>query len=142
MKFNSFYPVLMTDKVAETSLFYQKYFHFSAVFEPDWYVSLKKENTQYELAILDKWHETVPVSYSSIVKGLILNFEIDDVDHYYQLLIKENKLPLHLDIRNEAFGQRHFITSDPNGVMLDVISVIPPDDSFQENYHEQVWADK
>jgi uncharacterized glyoxalase superfamily protein PhnB len=142
MKINSFYPVLMTDKVADTSFFYQKYFHFSAVFEADWYVSLKKVNTDYELAILDRQHKTVPESYNNAIQGLILNFEVEDVDHYYQLIIKENKLPLHLDIRNEAFGQRHFITSDPNGVLLDVISVIPPEDSFRENYHEQVWKDK
>jgi uncharacterized glyoxalase superfamily protein PhnB len=142
MKLNSFYPVVMTDKVAETSLFYQKYFHFSAVFEADWYVSLKKEDTAYELAILDKQHETVPAANAKSVQGLILNFEVEDVDRYYQLLIKENKLPLHLDIRNEEFGQRHFITSDSNGVLLDVIRVIPPDESFRENYHEQIWTDK
>ncbi|WP_164214931.1 VOC family protein [Virgibacillus sp. YIM 98842] len=142
MKINSFYPVIMTDKVAETSLFFQKYFGFSAVFEADWYVSLIKETTAYELAILDKQHETIPLSHANDVKGLILNFEVEDVDRYYQLLIKENKLPLHLNIRDEAFGQRHFITSDPNGVLLDIISVIPPDDSFRENYHEQIWAEK
>jgi len=138
MKMKSFYPVVMTEKVAETSLFYQKYFHFSAVFETDWYVSLIKEDAAYELAVLDKRHETVPKSYGKTAQGLILNFEVTDVDHCYQLLIRENKLPLHLDIRNEAFGQRHFITSDPNGVLLDVISVIPPDDSFRENYYEQI----
>jgi len=142
MKLNSFYPVIMTDKVSETSLFYQKNFHFSAVFEADWYVSLKKEDTAYELAILEKQHETVPVSYANPVQGLILNFEVNNVDQCYHELIKEKNLPIHLDIRNEAFGQRHFITSDPNGILLDIISVIPPDESFRENYKEQIWTDK
>ncbi|MFD2043796.1 glyoxalase/bleomycin resistance/extradiol dioxygenase family protein [Ornithinibacillus salinisoli] len=141
MNFNSFYPVVMTDKVAETSEFFQEYFSFSTIFKTDWYVSLKKENTDYELAILDKRHETVPATFRNDVQGLILNFEVDNVDEYYQLLINQHQLPLHLDIRDEAFGQRHFITSDPNGILIDVITIIPPDQSFQKSYQEQVWKE-
>ena len=29
-------------------------------------------------------------------------------------------------LTDEAFGQRHFITRDPNGVLIDVITPIPP----------------
>lgn len=29
-------------------------------------------------------------------------------------------------LRDEAFGKRHFITTDPNGVPVDVITPIPP----------------
>ncbi len=35
-------------------------------------------------------------------------------------------LPILLDIRDEDFGQRHFITADPNGMLIDVIKPIPP----------------
>ena len=35
-----------------------------------------------------------------------------------------------------AFGQRHFITADPNGVLIDVIKPIPPSAAFVENYAE------
>jgi uncharacterized glyoxalase superfamily protein PhnB len=142
VKFSSFYPVLMTEKVKETGEFYQKFFGFSVVFEADWYMSLKQEETGAELAILQASHETVPSSFGKSVQGLILNFEVVDVDQVYQKLIKEHRLPLHLTLRDEAFGQRHFITSDPNGVLIDVITVIPPDESFQDQYREEVWKDE
>lgn len=32
--------------------------------------------------------------------------------------------------KNEPFGQRHFITRDLNGVLIDVITPIPPTDEF------------
>ncbi|MED3553122.1 VOC family protein [Cytobacillus praedii] len=134
MRLSSFYPVLMTMKVKETSEFYQQNFGFSSVFEADWYVSLKQEETGVELAILQSDHETVPFSYGKSVQGLILNFEVENVDEMYHQLIKEKQLPLHLELRNEAFGQKHFITSDPNGVLIDIITVIPPDTSFQNHY--------
>lgn len=141
MKINSFYPVIMSNDVEETSTFYQRYFDFSLQFEADWYVSLKNE-TGHELAILDATHETIPSNFGRTVQGLILNFEVENVDHIYQQLIHEAELPVYLDIRDEEFGQRHFITCDPNGVLIDVITVIPPNESFDKQYKEKIWKDK
>ncbi len=137
----SFYPVILTDKVALSSTFYSTHFGFEPVYEADWYVSLKSTagRTSYELALLDASHPTIPPLYQKKVQGLILNFEVDDVDSEYKRLIVDEKLPLQLDIRNEEFGQRHFITSDPNGVLLDIIQIIPPSETESSNYAEKVW---
>jgi uncharacterized glyoxalase superfamily protein PhnB len=129
MQTNSFYPVIMTKKVAETGAFYQNHFGFDLTFEADWYISLKQPNAPYyELAILDYEHETVPVAWRKATQGLILNFEVEDVDAEYERLIKRAGLPLHYEIATMGFGQRHFITADPNGVLVDVITVIPATD--------------
>jgi catechol 2,3-dioxygenase-like lactoylglutathione lyase family enzyme len=132
MQVSSFYPVIGTKQVSESKDFYTRYFGFEITFEADWYVSLKNDN--YELAILDYTHLTVPEAYRKSVQGLLLNFEVEDVEAEYERLIKKNKLPVALDIRSEAFGQRHFITVDPNGVLIDVITVIPPSGEFVEQY--------
>ncbi|WP_028778965.1 VOC family protein [Shimazuella kribbensis] len=141
MLMNSFYPVIMTQNVTTTTEFYTQYFGFEKVFEDDWYVSLK--NGSYELAILDASHSTVPDSFQRPIQGgLILNFEVKDVDVEYKQLIGKDNLPLHLDIRDEDFGQRHFITSDPNGVLIDVIKIIPPSADFANQYNEDLWSDE
>jgi catechol 2,3-dioxygenase-like lactoylglutathione lyase family enzyme len=139
---NSFYPVILTDKVALSSTFYSTHFRFETVYEADWYVSLRLTNngkTSYELALLDASHPTIPSVYQKRVQGLILNFEVDDVDSEYNRLILDEKLPLQLDIRDEVFGQRHFITSDPNGVLLDIIQIIPPSETESAQYVDKVW---
>ncbi len=41
-----------------------------------------------------------------------------------------------LELRSEDFGQRHFIVADPNGVLVDVITPIPPTGSFAEHFIE------
>jgi hypothetical protein len=33
-----------------------------------------------------------------------------------------------------GFGQRHFLTADPNGIMLDIITVIPPGEEYAEQF--------
>ncbi|SER55588.1 Catechol 2,3-dioxygenase [Gracilibacillus ureilyticus] len=141
MNIKSFYPVLMSEDVELTSDFYKHYFGFNSVFQVDWYTSLRQEKAGYELAIIDKNHQTIPAQFSKHVQGLILNFEVENVDEVYANLIRQAKLPLHMDIRDEEFGQRHFITSDPDGVLIDIIKIIPPSQTFHEHYKESIWMD-
>jgi catechol 2,3-dioxygenase-like lactoylglutathione lyase family enzyme len=136
MNLNSFYPVLAVKDVAASRDFYMQYFGFEITFEADWYVSLKlnQHPHQYELALVDYAHPTMPKAFRQPVQGLILNFEVDDVDAEYARLMEQAGLPLHLPLKNEEFGQRHFITADPNGVLIDVISIIPPSGEYAAQY--------
>ena len=133
MKINSFYPVIMTSDVAGSKAFYTTHFPFEVTFEVDWYVSFKvDQEPPFELALLNPQHPTVPEAFRRKLNGgLLLNFEVDDVDAEYERL-RTAGLPIHLELRSEDFGQRHFITSDPNGVLLDVIKVIPPSGEYAE----------
>ncbi len=134
MKSTSYYPVILTKDVQATCRFYVEYFRFASKFESDWYVHLQSnEDERVNLAILDCHHDTVPEMAKSPVSGLILNFEVEDVDKEYQR-VKANNLPMILDIQDEDFGQRHFIIADPNGVLIDIIKPIPPSAEFIKQY--------
>ena len=125
MKVTSYYPVIMTEKVAETAAFYITHFGFQALFEADWYVHLQSTvDGRVALAGLDGSHETIPLPGRGRVSGLILNFEVGDVDAEHARL-KAAGLPILQELRDEWFGQRHFITADPSGVLIDVIKPIP-----------------
>lgn len=138
MKCTQYYPVLMTDKVAETVRFYRENFRFKAVFEADWYVHLQSEDDEkVNLAILDQSHETIPVEMrGNGAAGLLLNFEVEDADAVYEAAVAKG-LTILLALRDEPFGQRHFITRDPNGVMIDVIKPIPPSPEFLKQFAPQ-----
>ncbi len=45
-----------------------------------------------------------------------------------------DSLPMLVALRDEPHGQRHFITQDPNGVLIDVIRPIPPSAEFAQQY--------
>lgn len=134
MQLNSFYPVIMTDQVGATRDFYVKHFGFQLTFEADWYVSLKSADQRFELAILAFTHETIAEGYRKPVQGLLLNFEVDNVDDEYTRLITYAQLPLERPLITESFGQRHFATVDPNGVLIDIIEVIPPSGEYIDQY--------
>jgi catechol 2,3-dioxygenase-like lactoylglutathione lyase family enzyme len=137
MRFNSFYPVIMTRDLAASKAFYTGHFGFGVTFEADWYISLKADqDPPFELALLDPIHPTVPAGFRrGLEGGLLLNFEVDDVDGEYERL-RQAGLPIHLDLRTEAFGQRHFIVADPNGVLVDVIKVVPPSSDYAALYRD------
>lgn len=131
-----FYPVLATRDVAASRDFYTRHLGFEVTFEADWYVSLRRPDApQYELALLDHAHPTVPEGHRVALRGgLLLNFEVDDVDSEHQRLVAEAGLPEVLPLRTEEFGQRHFIIAAPDGVLIDVITVVPPNEEYAARY--------
>ena len=134
MKITSYYPVLMATDVAATAAFYCEHFGFEPLFTSDWYVHLQRpSDPSVNLAVLDGQHETIPESARGRASGVILNFEVDDPDAVHARL-QAAGLPMLLPLRDEPFGQRHFITSDPNGVLIDIVKPIPPSEAFVQQY--------
>lgn len=135
MNLTGFYPVIGTHRIAESQAFYTEQLGFETTFAADWYVSLKhSEQPHFELALLQPDHPTVPEGFRTAAAGMLLNFEVADVDAQYRRLVVEGGHRPVLDIRSEDFGQRHFIITDPNGILIDVITMIPPQGEFAEQY--------
>ncbi len=135
MTLTSFYPVLCTSRLQESRDFYTGLLGFEPTFEADWYVSLRRQGAlPYELALVDLGHPTVPEAYRAPVRGLLLNFEVEDVDAEWERLVIRGGLPAELELRSEDFGQRHFIVADPNGVLIDLITPIAPSATYANQY--------
>ncbi|GHE59344.1 glyoxalase [Camelimonas fluminis] len=132
----SFYPVLMTGDVAATAAFYQQMFGFRPLFTTDWYVHLQAPgDSNVNLAILRGDHDTIPAAGRGRAAGLLLNFEVPDVDAVHDRLAASGA-DIVLPLRDEDFGQRHFIMAAPDGVLVDVITPIPPSEAFAALYQE------
>jgi uncharacterized glyoxalase superfamily protein PhnB len=136
MKTTSYYPVLMTGDVAGTAAFYVEHFDFKPLFESDWYVHLQSvDSKRVNLGIVQGDHETIPEEGRGRTSGLLINFEVRDPDAFYERALAAG-LPILRSLRDEPFGQRHFITKDPNGVLIDVIKPIQPSEEFLADYAE------
>jgi catechol 2,3-dioxygenase-like lactoylglutathione lyase family enzyme len=78
-------------------------------------------------------HQTIPGPKAERTSGLLINFEVDNVDAHHARLMSAG-VPIVLSLRDEAWGQRHFIAADPNGVLIDVITPIAPSAEFAAAY--------
>ncbi|WP_137809871.1 MULTISPECIES: VOC family protein [unclassified Gordonia (in: high G+C Gram-positive bacteria)] len=132
MNVTSVYPVLMSTDVAAAADFYQRVLGFEVTFSADWYVSMR--TGVFELALVDATHPTIPEGHRRPAAGLLVNIEVDDVDALYRRLTDEHGLRPVLQLRDEDFGQRHFIVEGPDGVLLDCIQPIPAVGEFADAY--------
>ena len=133
MFLTSLYPVLMTDDVSSTAGFYRDTLGLETTFTSDWYVSFRRDG--FELAILDRNHETVPAAFRRASSGgILINIEVPDAAEWHAELVERRGLPVVQPLRDEDFGQRHFIIEAPDGILLDVISPIAPSPEFADAY--------
>ncbi|MCZ6644582.1 MAG: VOC family protein [Gammaproteobacteria bacterium] len=139
----SLFPVFVTDKLDEAKRFYETYFAFVVVFQTDWYVQLHATRSSYqplELAFmlpgLREQPEPVQAAFSG--KGVILTVEVDDVDASYRGLNGACAITEFVcDIRDEPWGQRHFMFRDPAGILVDVFQLIPPSSEYENAYSDE-----
>jgi len=139
MKLKSLFPVIATKAVAEARDFYVRYFGFQVAFDAGWYVQLHGVrdggDAPLELAFMLPDHESLPPSLRHAFdgKGVFLTIDVEDVDALYHRLRADGHEIL-IELRDEAWGQRHFGVRDPSGGMLDVVKPIPPSAEYQAAY--------
>lgn len=132
---NNVYPVFMCNDIEKEAQFFMEQFDFEEVFSSDWYISLKDKNG-FELAVIDNHHDTIPNQHRKSCEGCILNIEVDDADALYSKIKNNKQISLIVDIKNEDYGQRHFMIETPSKILIDVIQMILPSDEYIENYKE------
>ena len=128
----------MAQDVPSAAAFYRDLLDFETTFETDWYISLRRGD--FELALLDHTHPTVPPAFRALPRGVLLNLEVDDVDAVHRRLVEEAGAPLVQPLQDEDFGQRHVIVAAPDGVLLDVIQPIAPSAEFAQAYTDTSGA--
>ncbi|MEL6640195.1 MAG: VOC family protein [Pseudomonadota bacterium] len=134
MHTNQFYALIQVADVENTAAFYQRHLGLRPMFESDWYVHLQSEtDPSINLAVLRYDHETIPTAQQGPTKGVILTFEVADVDAE-DARFKRADVPVIQPLRDEPHGQRHAIYQDPNGLLIDVVTPIAPTAEFAEGY--------
>jgi catechol 2,3-dioxygenase-like lactoylglutathione lyase family enzyme len=127
MRATGLYPLLQVADVELSAGFYEAQLGFSRVFYSNWYVHLRSSHTPHiELAVIALDHDTIPPTARKPTSGLVLSFEVADAAAEHARLAAAG-VPIVQPLRDEVFGQRHFIATDPNGVLLDIITPIEPD---------------
>ena len=127
--FNVF-PTICAGNVAESRDFYRGLFDFDVLFDSGWYVQLAgASDPTRQIGIVDRDHGSVPAAFRNRPSGVIISIELDDVDAVPVAAVAAGH-EIVMEPRSEDFGQRHFMTVDPDGALVDVITQIAPDDTM------------
>ena len=124
--------------VVEAARFYVTHFQFKPLFKSDWYVHLQStEDPGVNLGIVRNDHETIPQEKGAEGPHACCSTSRWRTRTRSMSGVQAAHLPILRTLRDEPFGQRHFITRDPNGVMIDVIKPIPPTGEFAAQYADE-----
>lgn len=138
----SIYPVLMCEELEPCARALCDCFELERAFENDWYISLyDPQEPKLQIALLQPGHPSIPESLRDQRRatGLLVNIEVRDVDAVWHR-VKEHhdrgnhKIELLLDLRDEPWGQRHFIVRLADQIVLDVITPTTPSEEYMADY--------
>lgn len=124
MSVNSIYPVIQTANIVASRNFYRDLLRLEVAWQSDWYVVfVAPETPGSQLALLAAGHESVPIRYYRQPAGVVISFEVSDASALYA---RATKLGLRIvqHLRDEQFGQRHFMVVDPDGLLVDVVEIL------------------
>ena len=113
---------ICSDRLPESRDFYVELLGFKVNYDSDWYVQLScPTNAEIEFGIIRRSHALVPESYQTAPTGMYVTFVVPNVDEVYLKAIAKG-LKIIQEPRNEFYGQRRFLTVDPNGCLIDICS--------------------
>ena len=119
---------IITEKLAESKAFYTQVLQFGVTFENDFYLLLHTSNQEAEISFLLPNHPSQQPLFQKpfTQQGVYLTIEVENVDDYYRSL-KQQGVPIAIDLREEPWGDRHFAIIDPNGIGIDIVTYSAPE---------------
>lgn len=122
---------ISTYKIQESKNFYMRHFGFQLVYESDWYVELIAPDLPTAgVSFVQAEREEGEIFNG---KGLILSFEVEDVDTEYRRLQAEG-VEIYQPVQEKPWGERSFVVDDPNGVHIYIYKLIPAEPEYQRIY--------
>lgn len=118
---------IITEKLQETKKFYTEVLDFGVSFENEFYLLLHTPNNSAEISFLQPNHPSQKPIFQSAFNGngAYLTIEVENVDVIYKQL-KEKRIQMEIEIRDEPWGDRHFAIKDPNGIGIDIVTYTKP----------------
>jgi len=119
----------ITSDLANTRAFYERVLGFEVKFGSDWYIFMAHpEGGMTGVSFMqsgDPRHDHQPIFQSPCqASGVFLSIPVKDVDQEYARICALD-VPMVVELRNEAWNDRHFTLLDPNGVAIDIFQWFP-----------------
>ena len=122
---------VVTDRVRECRDFYTRHLGFEIVFQLQWYVHLRAREGSVDIAFLHPRHPSQPVPLRSPLagQGVWLSFEVSDARQEQERLAMEG-VEIVAPLRDEVWGERHFLIRDPSGAIINIAQRIDAVEGF------------
>lgn len=126
IEIDAMFPVMVTLNLESVKQFYETVFGFNAVFyDPSFYLHLASPTSGAQLGFLLPNHVTQPEFLHPVMSrdGYVISLEVKDATKAYSEALRMN-LDVAMELKQEKWGQIHFMLQDPAGFRVDVVQHI------------------
>lgn len=124
MTITSIYPDICSSNLAASRDFYVALLGMEVAWEADWYIALTAPGAPHmQIALVAADHDSVPVDFRQRPAGVLISVEVDDATAVWETALAM-EATIAQDLRDEEFGQRHFMALDPDGLLVDVVETL------------------
>jgi uncharacterized glyoxalase superfamily protein PhnB len=117
-----FWSGIVTEKVRESKDFYVHLFGCEVIYEGegDWVVLLKLGDSELGFMKPDLESQAQIFRPAFRGQGVWIAVDVEDAQAEYRR-IRAMGVPIEVPLRDEPWGDRHFVVVDPNGIGVDVV---------------------
>ncbi|MDD1793219.1 VOC family protein [Enterovibrio makurazakiensis] len=123
IEFQSMFPVIVTAELDALKTFYLSTFGFDAVYyDPTFYLHLVSPSTGIQLGFLMPNHPSQPdfLHTNMVTDGYVISLEVRDAAKAFADA-KAMNLNIAMELKEEVWGQIHFMVEDPAGTRIDIV---------------------
>ncbi len=131
---NRWVVAVYSDDLEASKQFYMELLNLVPTFDSDWVVQMTSEgNCGLNLTLQLRRHDTIPMAFQKKPQGVSIAFVVPDIDPVFEKA-KHMGLKIVRPPKDEDYGQRRFLTIDPNGMLVDVSAKCEPSAAFARKY--------
>jgi catechol 2,3-dioxygenase-like lactoylglutathione lyase family enzyme len=130
------YPLFVVDDPIASREFFVRWFGFQVVFEANWFVLLSTpQDPASSVAFMQSDHPSqLPEDRERCrTAGIFITVEVSDASAEFNRL-RSAGLPIYRELKDEEWGQRHFMVTEPNGLRVDVVQQIDPAPGYWDTF--------
>jgi catechol 2,3-dioxygenase-like lactoylglutathione lyase family enzyme len=130
------YTCLCVDDPGQSIAFYRSLLDLEVIVDVDWYVEMASSGeASVMLAFVQRGHPSVPAGFDVTRGGVLVSVTVADASRSFSRA-RDVRAIIAQELRDEEFGQRHFMVVDPDGFLVDVIEPIRPSVAFRRQLVE------
>lgn len=116
---------VVTEQLEASKEFYVRLFGGTVLYESDWFVLLQVGNG--EMGLMRPGLDSQAAIFRPAFQGagLWVTLDVDDVKAEYARILAMG-IAVEVALRDEPWGDRHFVLADPNGIGVDIVQRISP----------------
>ncbi|MGF1567099.1 MAG: VOC family protein [Nodosilinea sp.] len=111
---------IVTEKLEASKAFYCRLFDCEVIYDSEWFVLLRLGEGELGF-MLPNLEAQAPIFRPAFLgQGAWITLDVEDVRAEYQRIAAMG-VPIEVELRDEPWGDRHFVVIDPNGIGVDIV---------------------